>query len=338
MKPESRPSTRLASESTICPECGPRSRLSVDDDGWLACECGLQIEAQDVLVSTRAASEFCDGGVNTTGGGHGDAIGGGRKLTGSTFSGGRDHAGRALGKTWAGRSRMRERMDRRSRLTMEGTPARRATMRLIRENTQETDQLRREALYNLSKGWPEPKDRPADFRTTAAAGHPFGKPASAAACILVAAERLGIRAPVRVLVTSLFDMDEMSLRDAQGYITRSIKCLRSHLGKTAHREATGNRLDAVLNAAFDRDARLGPIFERVRSFCRFWAEYKRPRVLDAPKTYAACAAYEIGKRFGLGLTLEAVETAFDTSQGFRTHSGEVQDLLEFVENHPEVMS
>ena len=311
--------------------------MSIDPDGWLpCCSCGIQIEPVDVFESTRAMSEF---EPNTTSGvGHGDPSGLGRKLTGSVVSGRVDHAGNAVGKAWQHRANFRGTLDSRDRAVLEGTRARRDTMRIIRESTRDKPTLQKEALFNLSKGWPEPKNRPPEFRTIALAGHPTPRESSAAACIIVASERMGIRIPAHRMIGELFDLDKVTSRDARKYLTRSIKCLRGHLGHRARQEATNNRLDSILNSAFDRDLRLGPIHERVRRFCLFWAEYTgRSRVLDAPKSYAACAAYEIGRLEGIGMTLEDIEVASDVSQGFRAKRIEVQDLLAFVETHPGVL-
>ena len=83
---------------------------------------------------------------------------------------------------------------------------------------------------------------------------------------------------------------------------------------------------------------MGPIFGKVRSFCHFWAESSgQSRVLDSPASYAACAAYELGKIAGIGMTLADIEIAFEVSQGFRAKRIEVQDLLVYIENHPGVL-
>ena len=119
---------------------------------------------------------------------------------------------------------------------------------------------------------------------------------------------------------------------------RSIKCLRRHLGPRARKEATSNRLESALDSAFQRDNRLGSIYSKIRIFCEFWAEKTgNSRILDSPASYAACAAYEIGKTEGIGMTLEDIEIAFDISQGFRSYTKEVRDLLTFIESHPGVM-
>jgi hypothetical protein len=323
-------------EPSECPECGPRTRLSIDTDGWLACSCGLQLEPVDILESNRAMSELEPN--TTSGGGHGDSTGLGRKLVGSVISGTRDHTGNALSKSWQHRAKFRAKLDGRSRAVLEGTRARRDTMRIIRQSTQDTPTLQKEALYNLSKGWPEPKNRPATFQTIASAGHPTPRESSAAACIFVAAERMGIRIPAHRIVDDIFNLNKVSAAEARKYLTRSIKCLRSHLGSHARHEATSSRLDSILNSAFNRDCRLGPIHDRVRRFCHFWAEYTgQSRVLDSPVSYAACAAYELGKIADIGMTLEDIEVAFEVSQGFRANRTEVRDLLTFIESHPGVL-
>ena len=320
-----------------CPECGPRSVLKVDPDGWLACTtCGIQIEPVDVFESTHANSEF---EPNTTSGvGHGDSTGSARKLTGSVISGTVDHAGNVVGNAWKHRGRFRTQLDRRDSAALEGTRARRATMRKIKALTLEQPTLQREALYNLSKGWPEPKNRPSEFHTIAQAGHPTPRESSAAACIIVAAERIGIQIPAHKIISELFDIDRVKAADARKYLIRSIKCLRGHLGPRARKEATSNRLDSALDSAFQRDNRLGPIYPKIRSFCEFWAEKSgNSRILDSPASYAACAAYEIGKTEGIGMTLEDIEIAFEISQGFRSYAKEVRDLLTFIESHPGVV-
>jgi hypothetical protein len=276
---------------------------------------------------------------NTTSGvGHGDATGLGRKLTGSVISGGVDHAGNPLGKAWNHRGSFRTQIDNRDRAVLEGTRARLATMRMIKGLTRDQPSLQKEALFNLSQGWPEPKNRAADFPTIAMAGHPTPRESSAAACIIVAAERMGIRITENRIISDLFDLNNMSSAEASKYLRRSIKCLRSHLGPRARKEATSHRLDSVLNSAFHRDARLGPIFDKVRLLCHFWADYSgQSRVLDSPATYAACAAYELGKIQGIGMTLEDIEVAFEVSQGFRAKRDEVRDLLAFIDSHPGVL-
>ena len=243
-----------------CPGCGqPQANFTTDPDGWLACpSCGLQLEAVDVFESTHAMSEFDPNA--SSGVGHGDPTGLGRKLTGSTISGRVDHAGNPVGKAWKHRGSFRTQIDNRNRAVLEGTRARLATMRIIKSLTQDQPTLQKEALYNLSKGWPEPKNRSADFQTIAMAGHPTPRESSAAACIIVAAERMGIHIPAHRMVSDLFDLDRMTSAEARKYLTRSIKCLRIHLGPRARKEATSTRLDSVLNSAFDRDVRLGPIF------------------------------------------------------------------------------
>lgn len=320
-----------------CPECGPHSTFKTDSDGWLACvTCGLQLEPVDVYESTRAMSEF---DPNTTSGvGHGDSTGLGRKLSGSTISGRVDHAGNPLGKAWKHRGNFRTQIDNRNRAVLEGTRARLATMRIIKDLTRDQPTLQKEALFNLSKGWPEPKNRPADFQTIAQAGHPTPRESSAAACLIVAAERMGIHIPAHRIIGDLFDLDCISSAEATKYLKRSIKCLRIHLGPRARKEATSQRLDSVLNAAFDRDIRLGPIHGKVRQFCHLWAEKSgNSRILDSPDLYAACVAYELAKIEGLGMTLEDIEVAFGVSQGFRTYRAEVQDLLAFIEKYPGVL-
>lgn len=322
---------------TECPECGPRVDFKTDPDGWLACtSCGLQLEPVDVYVSSRAMSEF---EPNTTSGiGHGDATGLGRKLTGSVISGSVDHAGNTVGSAWKHRGGFRTTLDSRDRAVLEGTRARLDTMRTIRAFTQDQPTLQKEAIFNLTKGWPDPKNRPGDFRTIALAGHPTPRASSAAACIIVAAERMGIRIPAHRLIGEFFDLQKVSSQDAKKYLIRSIKCLRTHLGHRASLEATGNRLDSVLNAAFDRDTRLGPIHDCVRRFCLFWAESTgQSRVLDSPSSYAACAAYEIGRQAGIGMTLKDIEISFDVSQGFRAKRNEVQEILAFLEKNPGVL-
>ena len=320
-----------------CPDCGPRSNLSIDPDGWLACStCGLQLEAIDLFESTRTKGDF-DSTI-TSGGGHGDAIGIGGKLSGSVLSGSKDYAGNSLSKSWQHRGRFRGQLDGRIRGVLEGTRARRETMRMIREATRHNPSLQREALYNFTKGWPEPKNRPGEFKTIGHAGHPTPRSSSAAACIFVASERMGIRIPAHQLIKDFFDLGNISSQEAKKYLVRSIKCLRGHLGHSANREATSNRLDGVLNSALSRDIRLGPIHNQVRNFCLFWAEYTgQSRVLDAPVSYAACAAYEIGKMEGTGMSLEDIEIAFEVSQGFRSRQQEVQDLLVFIDEHPGVL-
>jgi hypothetical protein len=209
---------------------------------------------------------------------------------------------------------------------------------MIREATRQNPSLQREALYNFAKGWPEPKDRSDDFKTIAHAGHPTPRSSSAAACIFVASENIGIRIPAHQLIKQLFDLGNISSQEAKKYLVRSIKCLRGHLGHSANQEATNNRLDSVLNSALSRDIRLGLIHNRVREFCLFWAEYTgQSRVLDAPVSYAACAAYEIGKIEGIGMTLEAIQIAFEVSQGFKSRQQEVQDLLMLIDEHPGVL-
>ena len=320
-----------------CPECGPRSTFKTDPDGWLACvTCGLQLEPVDVFESTRAMSEFEPN--TTSGGGHGDSIGLGNKLTGSVISGRVDHAGNAVGKAWKHRGSFRTQLDSRDRAALEGTRARRDTMRKIKGWTQDKPALQREALYNFSKGWPEPKDRSADFFTIAQAGHPTPRESSAAACIIVASQRMGIHIPAHQIISDMFDIGRIKAADAQKYLMRSIKCLRGHLGPRARLEVTSQRLDSLLNAAFDRDIRLGPIHSKVRRFCHFWAEKSgNSRILDAPDLYAACVAYELAKITGIGMTLGDIEVAFDVSQGFRAYRAEVQDLLAFTEKYPEVL-
>jgi hypothetical protein len=187
-------------------------------------------------------------------------------------------------------------------------------------------------------GWPEPKNRSSDFVTIGHASHPVPRESSAAACIFVAAERMGINIPARRLITEMFDLSKVTSGLADKYLRRAIKCMRHHLGPRARKEATQHRLNAILDSAFSRDKRLGPIHRLVYRFCIFWAEYTgKSRVLDAPASYAACAAYEIGKLQNIGLTLEDIEAAFLVSQGFRMRSSEVQDLLAFIDNHPGVL-
>ncbi len=319
-----------------CPECGPHTLLGIDPDGWLSCSCGLQIEPVDVLESSRPMSELEPN--TTSGGGHGDSTGLGQKLVGSVFSGDLDYAGNTVSKSWQHRSKFRGQLDGRSRAVLEGTRARRDTMRIIRQATQNSPTLQKEALYNLSKGWPEPKNRSTTFQTIASAGHPTPRESSAAACIFVAAERMGIRIPAHRIVDDIFTLNKITAADARKYLTRSIKCLRGHLGSRARQEATSSRLDSVLNSAFNRDSRLGPIHDRVRRFCHFWADYTgQSRVLDSPVSYAACAAYELGKLADIGMTLEDIEAAFEVSQGFRAKRSEVQDLLTFIESNPGVL-
>jgi hypothetical protein len=278
---------------------------------------------------------------NTTSGvGHGDSTGLGRKLSGSTISGRVDHAGNPLGKAWKHRGTFRTQIDNRDRAVLEGTRARLATMRIIKDLTRDQPTLQKEALFNLSKGWPEPKNRPPDFQTIALAGHPTPRESSAAACIIVAAERMGIHIPAHRIIGDLFDLDRMSSAEARKYLTRSIKCLRIHLGPRARKEATSHRLDSILNSAFHRDPRLGPIFDQVHRLCHFWAEFTgQSRVLDSPKSYAACAAYELGKIEGIGMTLEDIEIAFEVSQGFRAKQKqtELRELLAFIDRHPGVL-
>ena len=319
-----------------CPECQTATNLSVDPDGWLSCSCGIQLEPSDIFVSERTSGDF-DSSI-TSGVGHGDAIGLGRKLTGSVISGHKDHAGNAVGKAWKHRSGIRAQLDSRSRAVLEGTRARRDVMRRIREYTVDQPSLRDEALHNLSVGWPEPHNRSSDFVTIGQASHPVPRESSAAACIFVAAERMCISIPARRLITEMFDLSTVTSGLADKYLRRAIKCLRQHLGPRARKEATQHRLDAVLDSAFGRDNRLGVIHRRVRRFCLFWAEYTgESRVLDSPVSYAACAAYEIGKIDDLGLTLEDIESAFQVSQGFRAKGAEVRELLAFIENHPGVL-
>ena len=321
-----------------CPECGLQSKLNIDPDGWLACStCGLQIEAIDIFESSHSKGDF-DSNISS-GNGHGGPTGIGRKLSGSFISGTTDHTGNSVGKSWKHRGRFRAKLDNQIRGVLEGTRARKETMRMIREATRDSPTLQREALYNFSKGWPEPQSQPADFKTIAHAGHPTPRASSAAACILVAGERMGIRIPAHQLITQFFDSGKTSQKEAKKYLTRSIKCLRSHIGHAARKEATNNRLDSVLNAALARENRLGKIFNEVRSFCLFWAEYTgQSRVLDAPASYAACAAYVIGKSNTIGLTLEDIQKAFEVSPGFRVRVSEVQDLYSFTVKHPGVLA
>ena len=333
----SRPSHHKEQIESVCPECCISSKLSVDIDHWLACNhCGLQIEPAEKYASDYTFNEF-DSEIQS-GVGHGDATGIGRKLIGSEISGNRDYAGNNLSQSWQNRGRFRARLDRQSRADLEGTRARRDTMRMIREATRQNPTLQREALFNFSAGWPEPKNRSADFKTIAHAGHPTPRSSSAAACIFVASERIGIRIPAHQLINQFFDVGNISFGEAKKYLLRSIKCLRNHLGYSANQEAVSNRLDGVLNSALSRDTRLGSIFNQVRKFCHFWAEIKgNSRVLDAPGSYAACAAYEIGKIEGIGMTLDDIQVAFEVSQGFRTRQREVQELLAFKEEFPEVV-
>jgi hypothetical protein len=335
-KPNSQPMSSHSQAEPECPECRTSTNLSVDEDNWLACSCGLQIEPADIFVSERSSSEF-DSTISS-GVGHGDAIGIGHKLTGSVISGHKDHAGNAVGKAWMHRAGIRGKLDSRSRAVLEGTRARRAVMRMIRENTPDQPTLRAEALHNFSVGWPEPRKCSADFITIGQVSHPVPRESSAAACIFVAAERMGISKPAHQLISDIFDLNNITFGLAEKYLRRAIKCLRQHLGPRARKEATDSRLDAVLDSAFGRQNRLGKIHQRVRRFCLFWAEYSgESRVLDSPASYAACAAYEIAKVDDLGLTLEDIETAFQVSQGFRAKRSEVRDLLAFIESHPGVL-
>ena len=327
------------SQSTAqqCPDCGSQSELRVDSDGWLSCVlCGLQLEPLEMYESSPSKGDF-DSTISS-GCGHGDPIGLGRKLSGSNISGIRDYCGNPLSQSWQHRGRFRTQLDGRIRGVLEGTRARRESMRMIREATRDNPTLQREALFNFSKGWPEPKNQPPDFKTIAQAGHPTPRSSSAAACIFVASERIGFRIPAHQLINDLFDLGNVSSQDAKKYLIRSIKCLRRHLGHSANQEASSNRLDGVLNSALSRDIRLGTIFNQVRKFCQFWAEYTgQSRVLDAPSSYVACAAYEIGKIEGIGMTLDDIQIAFEVSQGFRNRQGEVQELLTFLEQCTEVI-
>tara|TARA_B100001250_G_scaffold382044_1_gene374858 strand:- start:72 stop:1076 length:1005 start_codon:yes stop_codon:yes gene_type:complete len=331
------PAYHINSSSDLhCPECGPATSLGVDEDGWLACCCGLQIEPADLFVSERSSSEF-DSTI-TSGIGHGDAIGVGQRLTGSVISGFNDYAGNAVGIAWKHRSRIRGTIDSRDRAALEGTRVRRAVMRMIRESTRGQSALQAEALHNFLVGWPEPSKCSADFITIGHVSHPLPRESSAAACIFVATERMGIDRPVHALISEFYDLDNISFGLAKKYLTRAIKCLRQHLGPRAWKEATDHRLDAVLDSAFAREIRLGKIHRQVRQFCLFWADYSgESRVLDSPASYAACAAYEIGKIENLGMKLEDIEDAFQVSQGFRSKRSEVRDLLEFIDNHPGVI-
>ena len=334
--PNHPPMSRQSEAEPECPECKTNTNLSVDDDGWLACSCGIQLEPADVFVSERSSGDFDP--TISSGVGHGDPIGLGRKLTGSVISGQKDHAGNAVGKAWKHRSGIRAKLDSHSRAVLEGTRARRDVMRMIREYTPGQPTLRDEALHNLSVGWPEPKNRSSDFVTIGHASHPVPRESSAAACIFIAAERIGFSMPAHRLITDLFDLSNITSGLANKYLRRAIKCLRHHLGPRARKEATQHRLDATLDSAFSRDNRLGTIHRRVRRFCLFWAEYTgESRVLDSPASYAACAAYEIGKIEDLGLTLDDIESAFLVSQGFRARSKEVRNLLAFIDSHPEVL-
>ena len=319
-----------------CPECRTSANLTVDVDNWLACSCGLQIEPADLFVSERSSSEF-DSTI-TSGMGHGDAIGVGQKVTGSVISGRKDHAGNAVGNAWKHRAGIRVQLDSRDRASLEGTRARRAVMRMIREKTQGQPTLRAEALHNFSVGWPEPSKCSTDFITIGQVSHPVPRESSAAACIFVAAERMGINRPVHGLISDFYDLANISFGLAKKYLRRAIKCLRQHLGPRARKEATDHRLEAVLDSAFARENRLGKIYRQVHRFCQFWADYTgESRVLDSPASYAACAAYEIGKVESLGLTLEDIEAAFQVSNGFRAKRSEVRDLLSFIDNHPGVI-
>ena len=142
-------------------------------------------------------------------------------------------------------------------------------MRMIREKTQGQPTLRAEALHNFSVGWPEPSKCSTDFITIGQVSHPVPRESSAAACIFVAAERMGINRPVHGLISDFYDLANISFGLAKKYLRRAIKCLRQHLGPRARKEATDHRLEAVLDSAFARENRLGKIYRQVHRFCQF---------------------------------------------------------------------
>jgi len=336
MSPKLRESETRQSGTHDCPECGNHRDFEEDQDGWFSCNrCGLQLEAVSVYVNTLPFTE--PGSIS--GVGHGGPIGVGEKAGTAPVSSFGGVNGSKANKDFSSRRHRISRESKRSVQKAQGTLARRVTKRMIRDYTRDMPLLRNEALFNLEKGWPEPKNREADFVTIASKAHPNGREGSAAACILYAAQRMGIEIPSKELLEDIFTLDDdLLLSDARQRTNRAKKRLHQVLGTNAFREASGNRLDAVLSSAFDRDNRLGPIHDRVRTFMLMWAEVSRPRVLDSPSTYAAAVAYEIAKLNGISLTIVDCEFAFQVSQGFRTHCAEVRDLMIFARKHPGVKS
>jgi hypothetical protein len=311
-----------------CDECGAHDSLDIDIEGYLACtSCGIQIEKIDVFDE---APLFVDPEKQNSGSGsgRGDAIKPGSKLTGSSMGRGRDYSGKKLSAVWQKKYRWLEMLDNQNQRQLEGTVARRETIRMIKEICIDYKHISEVALEFFAIGWPEPRNRQSDFITTANAAHPFGRSATAAATILLAGEIVGIKLEMKNILEESFRKDEISMKEAHQFMVRAMKCLRKHMGPSIFKGINAtSKMDAVLTSARDSDIRLGMIEAEVRKLCINWGNSSNPRIFDSPANYVACVAYEISKVRGLRLKISDIQEAFTVSMAFRAHSGEVIELL-----------
>lgn len=315
----------------VCENCGAMGySYEVDEERWLACKiCGMQMENiepfEKTLQFNTSENENSGGGS-----GRGDKARVGDKLLGSIMGGNRDYYGKSVNSKWTKRGPILSKIDRHDRLQLEGTPARRATLRMIKDQCKEYSSILEVALNFFNLGWPEAKKYGKNFITTAKAAHPHGRAATTAACIILAGEEIGIKIDRNEVLTKAFSLDDIEINKANRFTFRAIKCLRPHIefvNKGLKQKSKTSKLDAILIYARDRDIRIGKIELKVRDLCIKWGDASNPRLFDSPKNYAACVVYEISKKEKLGMKIEDIKKAFSTSAAFREHSKDVRHLL-----------